>query len=259
MGQVFKALDADGVEVAMKVLHPQLARDEEARERLRREVSALHRVRGNRVARVLDTEADGIDAFVVTELLHGLTLDQSVREEGVFAGEELVQLAQELSEALHAIHGADVVHRDLKPSNVMLTEDGAKVIDFGIARVGDESRITQTGLVVGTAGYLAPEVFSGSPPTTKAIDWYAWAAVLLYAATGQQPFGTGPFQAVLARMERLEPVTDGLPAGVAAGLRAGLHPDPQQRATPDLVVRQLQSPDVPLPGITSVTTPVPHT
>src|SRR5690625_859497 len=146
MGQVFRAVDADGVEVAMKVLHPQLARDEEARERLRREVSALHRVRGNRVARVLDAEADGIDAFVVTELLHGLTLDQSVREEGVFAGEELVQLAQELSEALHAIHGAEVVHRDLKPSNVMLTEDGAKVIDFGIAQVGDESRITQTGL-----------------------------------------------------------------------------------------------------------------
>src|SRR5690625_86046 len=97
MGQVFRAVDADGVEVAMKVLHPQLARDEEARERLRREVSALHRVRGNRVARVLDAEADGVDAFVVTELLHGLTLDQSVREEGVFAGEELVQLAQELS------------------------------------------------------------------------------------------------------------------------------------------------------------------
>jgi len=249
MGQVFRAVDADGVEVAMKVLHPHLSRDEEARERLRREVSALHRVRGDRVARVLDAEADGMDAFIVTELLNGLTLDQSVREEGVFAGEELVQLAQDLSQALHAIHGADVVHRDLKPSNVMLTEDGAKLIDFGIAQVGDESRITQTGLVVGTAGYLAPEVFSGSPPTTEGIDWYAWAAVLLYAATGNQPFGTGPFQAVLARMERLEPVVDGLAPGVAAGLRAGLHPDPALRAHPAQVLRQLQHPDVVLDEI----------
>lgn len=252
MGQVFRAVDADGVEVAMKVLHPQLARDEEARERLRREVSALHRVRGNRVARVLDAEADGIDAFVVTELLHGLTLDQSVREEGVFAGEELVQLAQELSEALHAIHGADVVHRDLKPSNVMLTEDGAKVIDFGIAQVGDESRITQTGLVVGTAGYLAPEVFSGAPPTTEHIDWYAWAAVLLYAATGKQPFGSGPFQAVLGRMERGQAAVEELPPGVAAGLRAGLHPDPAVRARPAEVIRQLQHPDVVLDEITQI-------
>lgn len=252
MGQVFRAVDAEGIEVAMKVLHPHLSRDEEARERLRREVSALHRVRGRRVARVLDAEADGLEAFVVTELLNGLTLDQSVREEGVFEGDELVQLAEELSEALNAIHAADVIHRDLKPSNVMLTEEGAKVIDFGIAQVGDESRITKTGLVVGTAGYLAPEVFSGAPPTTEHIDWYAWAAVLLYAATGKQPFGTGPFQAVLARMERGEPQVAGLPVGVAAGLRAGLHPDPAQRAHPGAVLRQLQSPEVELEEITQI-------
>src|SRR5690625_4932799 len=88
MGQVFKALDADGVEVAMKVLHPHLSRDEEARERLRREVSALHRVRGDRVARVLDAEADGMEDFIVNVLLHGLTVDQSVREEVVFVGVE---------------------------------------------------------------------------------------------------------------------------------------------------------------------------
>jgi len=215
-------------------------------------VSALHRVRGDRVARVLDAEADGLEAFVVTELLNGLTLDQSVREEGIFEGDELVALAEELSEALHAIHAADVVHRDLKPSNVMLTENGAKVIDFGIAQVGDESRITQTGLVVGTAGYLAPEVFSGAPPTTEHIDWYAWAAVLLFAATGKQPFGTGPFQAVFARMERGEPEIAGLPIGIAAGLRAGLHPDPRRRAHPAAVLRQLQHPDVELDEITQI-------
>ncbi|HLS04292.1 MAG TPA: serine/threonine-protein kinase [Actinomycetales bacterium] len=252
MGQVYRAVDADDRQVAMKILHPHLSRDEEARERLRREVSALHRVRGDRVARVLDAEVDGFDAFIVTELLSGLTLDQSVREEGVFEGEELVELAQELSQALNAIHGADVVHRDLKPSNVMLTEQGAKVIDFGIAQVGDETRITQTGLVVGTAGYLAPEVFSGAPPTTERIDWYAWAAVLLYAATGKQPFGTGPFQAVLARMERAEPLVEGLAPGVAAGLRAALHPDPRARAHPAAVIRQLQHPDVALDEITQI-------
>lgn len=252
MGQVFRAIDAEGIEVAMKVLHPHLSRDAESRQRLNREVSALHRVRHGRVARVLDAEVDALESFIVTELLDGLTLDQSVREEGVFADDELIALAEELAEALRAIHAVDVVHRDLKPSNVMLTEEGAKVIDFGIAQVGDESRITQTGLVVGTAGYLAPEVFSGSPPTTESIDWYAWAAVLVYAATGRQPFGTGPFQAVLARMERGEPELEGLPVGVAAALRAGLHPDPAVRSDPEAVIRQLQSPHRVLEEITRV-------
>lgn len=252
MGKVYRAVDADGLEVAIKVLHPHLSRDQDARERLRREVSALHRVRHDRVARVLDAEIDGVDAFIVTELLHGLTVDQSVAEDGPFDGATLVELAEELADALSAIHQAGVVHRDLKPSNVMLTEDGAKLIDFGIAQVGDESRVTQTGLVVGTAGYLAPEVFSGSAPTVPSIDWYAWAAVLLFAATGQQPFGAGPFQAVLARMTQGAPKTDTLPVGTAAGLTAALHPEASLRPSPDAVIAQLRSPHQVIPEIPAV-------
>lgn len=252
MGKVYRAVDADGLEVAIKVLHPHLSRDQDARERLRREVSALHRVRHDRVARVLDAEIDGVDAFIVTELLHGLTVDQSVAEDGPFDGATLVELAEELADALAAIHGVGVVHRDLKPSNVMLTEDGAKLIDFGIAQVGDESRVTQTGLVVGTAGYLAPEVFAGAAPTVPSVDWYAWAAVLLFAATGQQPFGAGPFQAVLARMTQGAPKTDTLPVGTAAGLTAALHPEPSLRPTPDVVIAQLRSPHQIIPEIPAV-------
>src|SRR5699024_5486100 len=152
-----------------------LSRDQDARERLRREVSALHRVRHDRVARVLDAEIDGVDAFIVTELLHGLTVDQSVAEDGHFDGATLVELAVELADALAAVHGVGVHQHVLKSDNVMLTEDGAKHFDFGIAKVGDESRVTQTGLEVETAGYLATEVFAGAAPTVPSIDWFAWA------------------------------------------------------------------------------------
>lgn len=238
MGTVHEALDADGNRVAVKVLHPAIAADPAARERLRREVALLHRVRGQGVARVLDAEVDGVTAFVVTELIDGPTLEEEVRENGPLEPDELAGLAHGLADGLHAIHTAGVVHRDLKPGNVMLSPDGPVIIDFGIAQVADDVRLTQTGLVTGTPGYLDPDVIAGNDPG-PAGDWWAWAAVLTFAATGRPPFGRGGMAAVVARVSSGVVDTEGLPPLLATVLRAALDPEPARRLPPTEVLAAL--------------------
>lgn len=239
MGTVHEALDADGRRVAIKVLHPAIGADPAARDRLRREVALLHRVRGAGVAQVLDAEVDGPDAFVVTELVDGPSLEESVRTEGPYTPEELAELARGLAEGLRRIHAAGVTHRDLKPGNIMLAEAGPVIIDFGIAQIADDVRLTQTGMVTGTPGYLDPEVLSGADPGPDG-DWWAWAAVLTYAATGRPPFGTGPMQAVLSRVTAGTPDTEGLEPATELALRAALDPDPRRRPDPQLVLETVQ-------------------
>lgn len=238
MGTVYEAIDADGRQVALKLLHPAFSTDDAARERLRREVATLHRVRGARVARVLDAEADADEAFVVTELIDGESLDESVRQHGPLDADELHDLAQGLATALAQIHATGVVHRDMKPGNVMLTDDGPVVIDFGISQVADDARLTQTGLVTGTPGYVDPQVLAGGVPDMGG-DWWGWAAVLVFSATGRPPFGTGPLAAVLARVETGRADVEGLPPRVAQVLRRALHPDPALRLSPQSVMKAL--------------------
>lgn len=238
MGTVYEAIDADGRHVALKLLHPAFSTDDAARERLRREVVTLHRVRGARVARVLDAEADSAEAFVVTELIDGQSLDASIREHGPMDAEELRDLARGLAAALEQIHAVNVVHRDMKPGNVMLTDSGPVVIDFGISQVADDVRLTQTGLVTGTPGYVDPQVLQGAVPGVAG-DWWGWSAVLVFAATGRAPFGTGPLAAVLARVESGRVDVEGLPPRVAQVLRRAVHPDPALRMPHGSVVRAL--------------------
>ncbi len=238
MGTVYEALDADGRRVALKLLHPAFSTDAAARERLRREAATLHRVRGARVARVLDAEADSDEAFVVTELIDGQALDDSIKQHGPMDAEELFDLADGLATALEQIHAVGVVHRDLKPGNVMLTDDGPVVIDFGISQLADDARLTQTGLVTGTPGYVDPGVLAGGTPTAAG-DWWGWAAVLVSSSTGRPPFGTGPLTAVLARVETGRPDVEGLPPRVAQVLRRALHPDPGLRLPYRSVLRAL--------------------
>ncbi|HHW83998.1 MAG TPA: serine/threonine protein kinase, partial [Actinomycetales bacterium] len=225
MGTVWEALDAEDRPVALKLLHPHISNDPGARARLEREVALLHRVRGPRISRVLDAEVEAAEAFVVTELIDGLTLDDDVRTRGPFAPHELSALARGLAEALDSIHSVGVVHRDLKPSNVMISATGPVIIDFGIAQVADDVRLTQTGMVTGTPGYLDPQVADGAPPSARG-DWWAWAAVLVFAATGRQPFGTGPNVAIFQRLHTGSVDVEGLEPDTARALRAALRPDP---------------------------------
>ncbi|MDO4243984.1 MAG: protein kinase [Actinomyces sp.] len=208
MGVVWEVADASGHHVAMKILHPQIAADPMARRRLDREASVLARVKDSRVARILDIETgDGADGtgvtFVITELIDGPTLQFEVDHEGAYDLStdirDLADLAHGLADALSAVHDAGVIHRDLKPSNVMLGAQGPVLIDFGIAQVADDVRLTQTGQVTGTPGFIPPEMLDGDEPS-PAVDWYACAGVLLFAVTGRAPFGSGPWQAVFRRV-----------------------------------------------------------
>ncbi|WP_250707846.1 serine/threonine-protein kinase, partial [Actinomyces sp. 217892] len=208
MGVVWEVSDGDCHHVAMKILHPQIAADPMARRRLDREASVLARVRDPRVARILDIETgDGADGtgvtFVITELVDGPTLQHEVDHEGAYDltedARDLADLAHGLVDALKAVHAAGVIHRDLKPSNVMLGAQGPVLIDFGIAQVADDVRLTQTGQVTGTPGFIPPEMLDGGDPS-PGVDWYACAGVLLFAVTGRAPFGSGPWQAVFRRV-----------------------------------------------------------
>ena len=238
MGTVYRAVDGGGTPVALKLLHPAADADAETRARLLREVAALQRLRHPGVAAVLDAEADSSEAFLVTELVDGVDLEETVRRDGPLTPSALAALASGLRDALVAVHAAGVLHRDLKPSNVLVTDHGPVLIDFGLAHGEQDERVTSTGIVVGTPGYLAPEQLDGADPD-EAGDWWGWAALLAFAATGRPPFGRGRVATVLARTRAGRPDLVGLPAGLGTALLGALAADPQARSAPDEVVAAL--------------------
>jgi serine/threonine protein kinase len=239
MGVVHLALDRSGRAVALKLLRPHIAYDPAARSRLAREVEVLGRVEDPRVAAVIDADLDGDRPYVVTRYVPGPSLDEVVREQGPLEGQDLLRLGRGLAAALDAIHAADVVHRDLKPANVLLLDGDPVVIDFGIAHIADDVRLTMTGLVMGTPGYLSPEVVEGGE-VTEATDWWGWAATLAFAASGTPPFGRGPMDVVLSRVSRGEADLSGVDPRLAPLLYAALSPDPAQRPDADEVVEGLE-------------------
>lgn len=228
MGVVHLGLDRAGRAVAVKVLREHVAHDPDARARLAREVSTLQRVRHPLVAEVIDADVDGDQPYVVTRFVNGPSLDEVVREHGPMDAGGLVELGRGLSAALEAIHTAGVVHRDLKPGNVLLLDGKPIVIDFGIAHVADDVRLTTVGLVMGTPGYLSPEVVDGQAVTT-ATDWWGWAATLAFAASGRPPFGRGPMDVVIDRVRRGETDLDGVDARLRPLLAAALSVAPSLR------------------------------
>jgi predicted Ser/Thr protein kinase len=241
MGVVHLGLDAEGHAVAVKVLRAHVAADPDARRRLAREVATLRRVRHPRVAEVIDADVEGEVPYLVTRFVPGRPLDAHVRESGPLARGHVAHVGTVLADALRAIHDAGVVHRDVKPANVMLLDGEPVLIDFGIAHVADETRITMTGLVMGTPGYLSPEVVAGQP-VTSATDWWGWGATLAYAATGRSPFGSGPLEVVLDRVRRGDCDLSGLGGPLRDALAAALTVDPARRPPPDDLVRGLTGP-----------------
>jgi len=244
MGVVYRARpdgapeDGSG-DVAMKVLRSHIAHDPHARTRLSREVATLSRVNSPRVAAVLDADTDGPAPYIVTEFVPGPPLDHVVATQGPVTGQALVELGRGLSEALTAIHRVGIVHRDLKPGNVLMVGPDPVVIDFGIAQVADDVRLTMTGLVMGTPGYLSPEVVEGGA-VTEATDWWGWAATLAFAASGNPPFGSGPMSVVLDRVVRGRTQLDGVDPALRPLLAAALDVDPARRPHSDEVMRALE-------------------
>ncbi|MEQ7008689.1 protein kinase [Actinopolymorpha sp. B17G11] len=244
MGVVHRATDTDGRVVAIKLLRPHVAGDSESRARFAREAQVLARVRGRHVAQVLDADVAAATPYLVTDFVAGPPLHEVVERDGPLDGADLADLAGDLADALCSIHGADVVHRDLKPGNVLLDDGIAVVIDFGIAQIADDTRMTVPGLVYGTPGYVAPEILHGSE-ITAAADIHSWAATVAYAATGRSPFGKGPLEAVAYRVLHEGPDLDGCPDWLFPVLELCFAKDPAERPSAPTLLRWLETGEPP--------------
>ncbi|GAA4315833.1 hypothetical protein GCM10023178_76120 [Actinomadura luteofluorescens] len=230
MGVVYLGADPEGRNVAIKVLRPAVAGDATARRRLAREVDSMRRVHSPHVAEILDADVTADQPYIVTQYVPGRTLEEIVEESGPIYGPALQRLGVGLASALSAIHGAGIVHRDMKPGNVMLVDGEPVVIDFGIAQAADATRLTATGMVIGTPGYLAPEIIEGEdagPPS----DVHAWGGTVAYAATGRPPFGSGTFESIFYKIMQSTPDLDGVPEAMLPVLRSAMARHPAERPT----------------------------
>ncbi|MDT0401927.1 protein kinase domain-containing protein [Streptomyces edwardsiae] len=236
MGRVFLAEDAEGHRVALKLVHEEFTADPEFRRRFSREVEAAGKVLSFFTVPLVDSGADAETPWLATQYVPGPSLSAAVRRDGPLPVERLCSLAAALGEALIVIHAAGIVHRDLKPSNVLLADDGPRVIDFGIARAVDSEELTGTGHALGTFGYAPPEQIVAEEPVGPAGDVFALGGVLLFAATGRDPFGEGPPAVLAYRTVYEEPELDGLPEELTALVRRCLAKDPALRPTPREVI-----------------------
>ncbi|KOU44403.1 hypothetical protein ADK53_02040 [Streptomyces sp. WM6373] len=249
MGQVYLARSDPGRTVAVKLVHPGLAAREEFRIRFRQEVDAARRVGGEWTAPVLDADTEAPTPWFATGYVAGPSLRRVVAHDfGPLPDRSLRILAAGLAHALQDIHRAGIVHRDLKPSNVLITLDGPRVIDFGIARAptGYDAGLTRAGEVIGSPGFMAPEQIRGEP-VTAACDVFCLGAVLAYAATGRLPFGDaeqpGGLAALLMRSTEAQPDLAGVPAQLLGLVRDCLHRDPGARPGPAEVLARVGAND----------------
>ncbi|MFF4318285.1 serine/threonine-protein kinase [Streptomyces sp. NPDC001568] len=258
MGQVYLARSDRGRTVAVKLVHPALARHEQFRSRFRHEVAAARRVGGAWTAPVLDADTEADVPWFASGYIAGPSLRQAVSHDfGPLPPRTVRILASGLARALQDIHRAGLIHRDLKPSNVLLTVDGPRIIDFGIARPpqrppGDpDAGLTRTGELIGSPGFMAPEQVLGGP-VTPACDVFCLGAILAYAATDRLPFGDarqpGGGPGLLLRIIEAEPDLDGVPAQLRPLVAACLHKDPAARADPAEVLARVGAGDTAADG-----------
>ncbi|HEX4818073.1 MAG TPA: serine/threonine-protein kinase, partial [Nonomuraea sp.] len=228
-GIVFKGAAPDGRLVAIKLLNTRLDKPGMDGERFMREVAAARRVAQFCTAQVLGANLAGEQAYIVSELVDGVSLQVVVQRDGPRTGGALYRLAVGTVTALAAIHRAGIVHRDFKPSNVLIGSDGPRVIDFGIARALDSAVMTTSG-VVGTPAYMSPEQISAErvgPPS----DLFSWAQTMVYAATGRPAFGQDSLPAVIYRVINEEPDLSAFPDDLRPIVQSCLNKRAEARPT----------------------------
>ena len=247
MGRVYLGFSPGGRAVAIKVVHPELARDPEFLRRFRQEVASARLVSGMYTAAVVGSGVDDDPPWLATAYVPGPPLADVVNLRGPLAEAAVWRLAAGLADALRAVHGCGLVHRDLKPGNVLLAADGPHVIDFGISRAFEGTALTSAGMVVGTPGYMSPEQAEGQqagPPS----DVFSLGCVLAYAATGSAPFGGGSAASILYRVVTAEPDLGGIPAGLGQVITACLSKDPAKRIGLAQLTAMISALGPPLPG-----------
>ncbi|MGX1669529.1 protein kinase domain-containing protein [Streptomyces sp. NPDC055400] len=248
MGVVHLATSASGLRLAIKVVHAEYAADPEFRARFRQEVNAARRVSGAFTAPVVDADPNAGLPWMATLFIPGDTLAERVKRNGALASGDLRRLGAGLAEALRDIHRAGVVHRDLKPSNVLLAADGPKVIDFGISRPTDSDLRTETGKLIGSPPFMAPEQFQRPREVGPAADVFAMGAVLAHAATGRGPFDSNSPYIVAYQVVHNEPDLAGVPEDLAPLIRRCLAKEPGQRPLPAEIMEALRQPSPAVTG-----------
>ncbi|SED27504.1 protein kinase [Streptomyces sp. TLI_105] len=230
MGTVYLARTPGGRTVALKTVHARLATDPAFRSRFRLETDAARIIGARHGAAVVDADPLAETPWLATEYVLGPPLDDAVALGGPLPEPTVRALGAALAGALAQLHSSDVVHRDLKPSNVLVTAYGPKIIDFGIARAAGDDHLTRTGAAAGTPAFMSPEQASGEEHTAAG-DVFALAGVLVFAATGHGPFGTGSPADLLYRVRYAEPDLTGVPEALLPLLTACLAKDPSSRPT----------------------------
>ncbi|WP_433149028.1 protein kinase domain-containing protein [Actinomadura nitritigenes] len=228
-GVVYAGVDASGNRAAIKLLRTDLAADAGARNRFVREAQAAKQVARFCTAQVLEADVAGDQPYIASEYVPGPSLYKQVTETGPITGAALDRLAIGTATALVAIHQAGIVHRDFKPHNVIMAPDGPRVIDFGIARALDTGQTNATK-AIGTPSYMAPEQVAGAT-LTEAVDVWAWATTMVFAATGHPPFGDDTVVAVINRVMNEPPYLEGVPADLHRLVAACLVKEPERRPT----------------------------
>jgi DnaJ-class molecular chaperone len=239
MGDVFLALHPDGRTVAVKTLRAHLLDVPSVRLRLRREVETMQKIRHDHVAEVVDFDLGGKVPYLVTQYAQGRSLDRVVAEKGPLGGAELIRFGRAGTEAVAAVHAVQVVHRDIKPSNIMVSNGLPIIIDFGIAHAVDATRVTQEGQRAGTIWYMAPELWDGAP-VSPAVDVFAWAATMVFAATGRHAFQAPTDVGVRELIRRGRPDLTGVPAELREMIVRALATDPRDRPEASVLADQFQ-------------------
>lgn len=236
MGRVWLGRTPAGSAVAVKLVHREYAADPAFRKRFAQEVATAKRVQGLYTVPVVDADVQADEPWLATAYIPGPSLQYAVTEHGPLPVEVTLALIARVAEALQSIHAAGVIHRDLKPSNVILTTEGPKVIDFGIARAADATSVTESGVQPGTPAYMAPEQILGHT-LTPAADVFALGVLAHFAATGELAFGGGAAPVVIHRIVEVEPDLDDCPEPIRTIATACLTKDPQQRPTPAEIIQ----------------------